>query len=492
MPTPSDIAPKPLHAVAPACPLSGSMAGPGNALAGHAALMLGALAAGTTTLAGLPDSADMQRTAAAMRALGAAVEDLGGGSWRVAGRGIGGLVEPAEVLEMGHSATAARLLCGLLAGHPVFAVVSCAKGTGDAALRRQPMRAVTDLLAATGARFASRAGGRLPLAVEGMAEPLPLDVRLPGTAPAVTAACLLAGLCARGTTRVQEAVATRDTVVTLLRQFGATVRVTAEGQGRLIELEGQPELAATSVLLPGDPTAAAFPIVAALLVPGSEVTLRRVGLNPQSLAFLQALREMGADIREQDAPPGGIQQDGDRVADLVVRASALVGIDLPAGRAAAMIEDYPALAVAAARARGTTRLRGLAATHLRGLAATHLRGLAATHLRGLAATRRHEGDRLAAIAALLGSNGIRHELEGEDLLVHGTGAPPPGGGLVETQMDPRMALSALVLGLATRQPVRIDDGACIERVFPGFAAQINHLLGAGAAPVIGPAMADLA
>ncbi|NKE44852.1 3-phosphoshikimate 1-carboxyvinyltransferase [Roseomonas frigidaquae] len=432
MQAPSETAPKPPRAAAP---LSGAVAVPGDRAISHLALILGALAAGTTTITGLLEAPDVLRSAAALRALGARVEKAGDGSWRVAGRGIGGLVEPADVLDLGHADGAAPLFCGLLAGHPMLAVV-----TGDAALRQQPMRWLTDPLAGTGARFASRAGGRPPLVVEGMAEPLPLDCRL--TLPSaelkaadLKAACLLAGLCARGTTRVWEAVATPGHAEHLLRHFGATVRVSPEGEGQLVELDGQPELVAGSVAVPGDPAAAAFLAVAALLVPGSVLTLRQVGLDPLRSAIFAALRAMGAQILEQ----GPSKAVGQVVADLLVRASTLSAIDLPTGTCREA--DIPLLAVAAACARGTTRLRGV--------------------------------EHPAPIAALLAANGIGHEMEGNDLLVHGTGAPPEGGGLVETQMNACIALSALVLGLATRRPVRIDDGGCMEAAFPGLRALIG-------------------
>ncbi|MDO9501285.1 3-phosphoshikimate 1-carboxyvinyltransferase [Falsiroseomonas sp.] len=429
MQPPPDTAPKP-HPVAG---LTGCFTVPGNRSVSHLALILGALAAGTTTITGLLEAPDVLRTVAAMRALGATVEKAADGSWRVAGRGIGGLVEPHDVLDMGDAAGAAPLLCGLLAGHPMLAVV-----TGDAALRQQPMRQVMDALAATGARFASRTGGRLPLVVEGVAEPLPLDTALPAAFAELKTACLLAGLCARGTTRVREPAGSPDDAEHLLRHFGATVRVSPDGPGRLVELDGQPELVAATVAVPGDAFAAAVLVVAALLVPGSAITLRHVGLNPHYAGLFQALREMGAEIMAEDPRPSC----GMPVADLHVRASALRGIDVAAGHAA---DAAPLLAAAAACARGTTRLRGL--------------------------------DDASAIAAMLAAAGIRHEVEGRDLLVHGSGVPPEGGGLVETRMDHRLALSALVLGLAARRPLRIDDSACIEAAFPGFTRLIETSAG---------------
>jgi 3-phosphoshikimate 1-carboxyvinyltransferase len=436
--------PRPLAAKAPARPLSGQALVPGDKSISHRALMFGALAVGTTDITGLLEGEDVLRTAAAMRALGAEVADLGGGHWRVAGRGIGGLVEPADVLDMGNSGTAARLLCGLLAGHALFAVM-----TGDASLRKRPMKRVTDPLSATGARFATRAGGRLPLAVEGAADPLPLDYTLPVASAQVKSACLLAGLSARGITRVVEHEATRDHTENMLRHFGATVRVAVEGHGRVIELDGQPELIAAPVVVPGDPSSAAFPAVAALLVPGSEVLLRGVGLNPLRAGLFATLAEMGADITRLNPRMEG----GEPVADLLVKASALRAVDVPPERAPAMIDEYPILAVAAAAARGTTRMRGLKELRVK------------------------ESDRLAATAALLAANGVAVTVEGDDMIVQGAGGPPAGGGDVVTHMDHRIAMSALVLGLASRAPVRVDDAAFIETSFPGFAALMNRLAG---------------
>ena len=435
---------RPLAARAPARPLSGEAPVPGDKSISHRALMFGALAVGVTEVTGLLEGEDVLRTAAAMRALGAQVADLGAGRWRVAGRGIGGLVEPEDVLDMGNSGTAARLLCGLLAGHPIFSVM-----TGDASLRKRPMKRVTEPLSATGARFATREGGRLPLAVEGAADPLPLDYRVPVPSAQVKSACLLAGLCARGVTRVIEAEATRDHTENMLRHFGATVAVSFEGHGRVVELTGQPELVAAPVAVPGDPSSAAFPAVAALLVPGSEVMLRGVGMNPLRAGLFATLAEMGADIARLNERVEG----GEPVADLRIRASALRAVDVPPERAPSMIDEYPVLAVAASVANGTTRMRGLKELRVK------------------------ESDRLSATAALLEANGVRVEIEGDDMIVHGAGGPPPGGGSVVTHMDHRIAMSALVLGLAARDRVVVDDAAFIETSFPGFAALMNRLAG---------------
>ena len=444
-------APRPLRAAAPSAPLTGRLGVPGDKSISHRALMFGAIAVGTTEITGLLEGEDVLRTAAAMRALGAEVTRTGPGAWRVAGRGVGGLVEPADVLDMGNSGTAARLLLGLISGHPIFAVM-----TGDASLRRRPMKRVTDPLSATGAAWWPRGGGRLPLAVRGATDPLPIDYVLPVASAQVKSACLLAGLCAPGTTRVVEPEPTRDHTENMLRHFGATVAVADTPEGRVVTLEGQPELLAAPVVVPGDPSSAAFPIVAALLVPGSRVVVGNVGLNPLRTGLIATLREMGAALRIENERIAG----GEPVGDIVAEYTELSGVTVPPRRAPSMIDEYPVLAVAAAAARGTTRMQGLAELRVK------------------------ESDRLSATAALLAANGVAATIEGDDLVVQGTAGAIPGGGTVETHMDHRIAMSALVMGLAARAPVAVDDAAFIDTSFPGFAALMNGL--AGGAP-IGPA-----
>jgi len=391
------------------------------------------------------------RTAAAMRALGAEVIQDADNVWRVAGRGVGGLEEPADVLDMGNSGTAARLLAGILASHPFFSVM-----TGDASLRKRPMRRVTDPLAACGARFSARAGGRLPLAIEGAREALPLDYDVPVPSAQVKSALLLCGLNAPGTTRVAEREATRDHSENMLRHFGATVAVEIVGSGRIITLRGQPDLRAADVVVPGDPSSAAFPIVAALLVPGSRLRIAGVGLNPLRTGLFATLREMGASLVVENERLEG----GEPVGDIVASHGMLRGTDVPPGRAPSMIDEYPVLAVAAAFAEGSTRMRGLSELRVK------------------------ESDRLAATAALLAANGVRVEVEGDDLIVHGTGRPPAGDGLVATHMDHRLAMSALVLGLAADQPVRVDDASFVDTSFPGFADLMNVAAGNGAPAIV--------
>jgi len=435
---------RPIRSHRAARPLTGLVAVPGDKSISHRALMFGALAVGETRITGLLTGEDVLRTAGAMRALGAEVTRDPDGIWRVAGRGIGGLTEPTDILDMGNSGTAARLLCGILATHPLFAVM-----TGDASLRSRPMRRVTEPLAATGARFSTREGGRLPLAVQGAVDALPLDYRVPVPSAQVKSAVLLAGLNAPGITRVEELEATRDHSENMLRHFGATVTVETAGHGRIITLVGQPELKAADVIVPGDPSSAAFPMVAALLAPGSRLTIPAVGLNPLRTGLFATLLEMGADIVVQNQRLEG----GEPVGDLLVNHGTLKAVDVPGARAPSMIDEYPILAVAASMAVGTTRMRGLKELRVK------------------------ESDRLAGTAALLSVNGVKVEIEGDDLIVHGTGKPPAGGGLVATHMDHRLAMSALVLGLVTEQPVTADDAGFIETSFPDFIGLMN---GAGA------------
>jgi 3-phosphoshikimate 1-carboxyvinyltransferase len=441
--------PRPLLAARPSAPLATApgqpLRVPGDKSISHRALMFGAMAVGETVITGLLEGEDVLRTAAAMRQLGAEViQD--GKIWRVAGRGVGGLIEPADVLDMGNSGTAARLLSGILASHPFFSVM-----TGDASLRSRPMRRVTDPLAACGARFTSRAGGRLPLCIEGAVDALPLDCTTSVPSAQVKSALLLCGLNAPGRTRVIEREATRDHSENMLRHFGADVTVEADGHARIITLRGQPELRAADVVVPGDPSSAAFPIVAALLVPGSRVVIEGVGLNILRTGLFTTLREMGAALTVLNARIEG----GEEVGDIVADYTELRAVDVPPERAPSMIDEYPVLAVAAASAHGVSRMRGLKELRVK------------------------ESDRLAATAALLKVNGVRVEIEGDDLLVWGSGGQPAGGGEVATHMDHRLAMSALVLGLSSAAPVAVDDVSFIDTSFPGFVRLVNGLIGNG-------------
>jgi 3-phosphoshikimate 1-carboxyvinyltransferase len=432
--------PRPLQASRPNAPLHGTIVVPGDKSISHRSLMFAALAVGETRIDGLLEGEDVLCTAAAMRALGAEITQDAPGQWRVAGRGIGGLIEPADVLDMGNSGTAARLLCGILASHPLFAVM-----TGDASLRRRPMRRVTDPLAVCGAVFQSREGGRLPLAIQGACDALPIEYRLPVASAQVKSALLLAGLNAPGWTIIEEPELTRDHSERMLRHFGATVELEGQGRGRIIRLLGQPELRAADVTVPGDPSSAAFPIVAALVVPGSRITITGVGLNPARIGLFTTLVEMGADLVIANERIQG----GEPVGDVTVTHALLRGIEVPAERAPSMIDEYPVLAAAAASAQGRTTMRGLKELRVK------------------------ESDRLAATASMLQVNGVKVSIEGDDLTVEGGAIP--GGATVETHMDHRLAMSALVLGQAAEAPIAIDDAAFIDTSFPGFAALMQSL-----------------
>ena len=434
----------PLTSTRPAQPLVGHLRVPGDKSVSHRALILASLTVGETAITGLLENEDVLRTAAAMEALGAEIVQDAPGVWRIAGRGIGGLREPADVLDMGNSGTAARLLCGILASHDLFVVM-----TGGASLRRHSMHCVTDPLQACGAQFQGRGGGRLPLAIRGARDALPVEHRAPAASAQVKSALLLAGLNAPGWTRIEEPAPTHDHTERMLRHFGAEVLVEHAGAGRVASVMGQPELRAADVAVPGDPSLAAFPLIAALIVPGSVVTVRGVGLNPLRTRLFATLREMGAWLKITNER----LETGEPVGDVTATYTGLHGADVPPERMPSMADENPILAVAAACAMGATRIRGAA---------------------GL---RTREGGRLAATAAMLAANGAKIEIEGDDLIVHG-GAALPGGGQVEAHGDHRIAMSALVLGLAAAAPVGVDGPASINSSFPGFAAS---LCGLGAA-----------
>ena len=438
--------PAPLAGVRPKAPLTGTIRVPGDKSISHRALMLGALAVGRTEITGLLEGEDVLATAAAMRTLGAGVARQADGRWLVDGVGVGGLAEPADMLDLGNSGTAARLLLGILATHPITCFVS-----GDGSLRSRPMRRVTEPLSRFGARFTTREGGLLPLAVSGAENPVPIEYTLPVPSAQVKSAVLLAGLNTPGETTVIEPQATRDHTERMLGHFGATVRVEpiADG-GKRITLVGQPELTAAPIAVPADISSAAFALVAGLIVPGSEVTVAGVGLNPSRIGLLVSLKEMGADIAYLNERVEG----GEPVADLRVRAGPLRGADIPPERAPSMIDEYPILAVAASCAKGRTVMRGLAELRVK------------------------ESDRLTATATGLAACGVRVSVEGDDLIVEGAGNFPAGGALIATRLDHRIAMAFLVMGLATNEPVVIDDVRTVATSFPGFVPLMNSL-GAG-------------
>jgi 3-phosphoshikimate 1-carboxyvinyltransferase len=416
-------------------PLKGRVRVPGDKSISHRALILGALAVGETRISGLLEGEDVLNTAKAVEALGAQVERSGEGEWQVRGVGVGGFAAPAQKLDFGNSGTGCRLMLGAVAGCPITATFD-----GDASLRKRPMRRVLDPLERIGARTLAATDGRLPLTVAGARDPIPIVFEPPVPSAQLKSAVLLAGLNAPGETVVIEAEATRDHTETMLRHFGADVRTEPHGSsGRRITLAGQPELAPRPIAVPADPSSAAFPLVAALIAPGSDVVLEGVMMNPLRAGLITTLREMGAGIEAVATRKEG----GEEVADLRARMSVLKGVEVPAGRAPAMIDEYPVLAVAAAFAEGTTVMRGLRELRVK------------------------ESDRLAATAALLRANGVEAEIDGDDLIVHGKGRAP-GGGFVATHMDHRIAMAALVMGLASERPVKVDDASFIATSFPGF------------------------
>ena len=423
--------------------LTGTAAVPGDKSISHRALMFGALAVGETVIDGLLEGEDVQATAAALRAMGAAIVREQSGRWRVHGVGVGALLQPATALDMGNSGTSTRLLMGLVASHPVTATF-----VGDASLSGRPMGRVTEPLSLMGASFAAAPGGRLPLTMTGRCPAVPLRYVLPVASAQVKSAVLLAGLNTPGRTVVVEAHATRDHSERMLRGFGADITVEESPAGRAIGVMGEAELRPQRIVVPGDISSAAFLVVAALIVPGSRVRLTGVGVNPTRDGLLRVLALMGASIERVDARAVG----GEPVADLVVTASALRGIDVPPEVAPSMIDEYPVLFVAAALAAGTTTMRGLAELRVK------------------------ESDRIAAMAAGLTACGVAVEELPDGLVVHGTGGDAvPGGATVAARLDHRIAMSFAVLGLHADRPVTVDDTRPIATSFPGFVALLRDL-----------------
>lgn len=426
--------------------LSGSVTVPGDKSISHRALILGLLAVGETRVSGLLEGEDVLRTADAARALGASVDHLAPGEWRVRGLGVGALLEPRGVLDFGNAGTGSRLMMGVIGGHPIRATFD-----GDASLRKRPMGRILDPLKKMGVEVLECAeGNRLPLTLRGPADVIPVTYESPVASAQIKSAVLFCGLNAPGETTVIEKEWSRDHTEKMLAFFGAEVRSEAHGEhGRRITLVGQPELAPRPIVVPADPSSAAFPIVAALITPGSEIVVRSVMMNPLRIGLITTLKEMGADIVELERRNEG----GETVADLRVRHSALKGVDVPAARAPSMIDEYPVLAVAAAFASGETRMNGLSELRVK------------------------ESDRLEAVAAGLAANGVEHQIIGDDLIVNGTGAPAKGGGMVETHMDHRIAMSFLVMGLATDKAVAVDDTTFIATSFPDFVPMMARLGG---------------
>ncbi|QFT97203.1 3-phosphoshikimate 1-carboxyvinyltransferase [Roseovarius sp. THAF8] len=424
--------------------LKGEAHVPGDKSISHRSLILGALSVGETVVTGLLEGEDVLDTAKAMRAMGAEVARDADGTWHVHGVGAGGFAEPDQVIDCGNSGTGVRLIMGAMATSPITATF-----TGDASLNGRPMARVTDPLALFGARAVGREGGRLPMTIVGAREPVPVRYEVPVPSAQVKSAVLLAGLNAPGQTVVIEREATRDHTERMLAGFGAEISTEVMDEGRVITLAGQPELRPQTILVPRDPSSAAFPVCAALITEGSDVLVPNIGLNPTRAGLFTTLREMGADLTYENEREEG----GEPVADLRVRYSPdMKGIEVPPERAASMIDEYPVLSVVAACAAGRTVMRGVKELRVK------------------------ESDRIDAMATGLRACGVTVE-EGEDWwIVEGRGAGGvPGGATCASHLDHRIAMSFLVLGLASKAPVTVDDGGPIATSFPVFEALMTGL-----------------
>jgi 3-phosphoshikimate 1-carboxyvinyltransferase len=425
-------------------PLSGTIRVPGDKSISHRALMFGAITVGETMISGLLEGEDVLHTAEAMRALGAKIEKGGDGLWRIHGVGIGGLAQPKSTLEMGNSGTSTRLLMGLAGGHNISATF-----TGDASLSKRPMKRVMTPLEMMGVKFEATEGGRLPLTLHGPKDTLSIEYKLPVASAQVKSAIILAGLNARGTTTVIESTPTRDHTENMLRHFGLEVKTEKLSDGSMaISVLGQQEMQPCAVDVPGDPSSAAFPVVAALLHEGSDLRIERVCVGERRNGIYLTLQEMGADVKFEHQRP----EAGEQVADIVVRSTGkLKGVNVPASRVPSMIDEFPVLAMAAACAEGTTKMTGLEELRVK------------------------ESDRLLMIAEGLKSCGVKLEMGEDSLTIHGNGKLPKGGTKITTALDHRIAMSFLVLGSATDEPISIDDSAPIKTSFPKFEILMNDL-----------------
>ncbi|WP_416898953.1 MAG: 3-phosphoshikimate 1-carboxyvinyltransferase [Minwuia sp.] len=425
--------------------LNGAIDAPGDKSISHRSLMFGALAVGRTEVSGLLEGEDVRATAGAMRALGATIERRAEGRWSIDGVGVGGLAEPSGVLDMGNSGTGARLLMGLVAGHDITATF-----TGDASLSKRPMQRVIEPLSRMGAVFQSREGGRLPLTVTGPETAMPIDYVSPVASAQVKSAVLLAGLNAPGVTTVREPKPSRDHTENMLRQFGAEVESREEDGLFVAKVTGQPELRPQTIEVPGDPSSAAFATVAALILPGSDVTIRNVGLNPLRAGLFEVLRAMGGSIEVL----GERVQGGEPVGDLRVRGSDLKGVAAPPANAASMIDEYPILCVAAALAEGRTEMRGIEELRVK------------------------ESDRIAVMVQGLRAAGVEVEEHEDGMTVHGgAGKCPAGGCSIDASHDHRIAMSFLVLGLAAEAAIEVTGAETIATSYPAFT---GHFRGLGA------------
>jgi 3-phosphoshikimate 1-carboxyvinyltransferase len=430
--------------------MTGRIRVPGDKSISHRSIMLGALAVGRTRVTGLLEGEDVMSTAAAMRAMGATIDRLETGEWVIDGMGVGGLLQPRTALDMGNSGTSTRLLMGLVASHPITATF-----IGDASLSKRPMGRVIEPLSQMGAHFAAAPGGRLPLTLHGIAPAVPISYRLPVASAQVKSAVLLAGLNTPGITTVIEPVPTRDHSERMLRGFGAELAVEIAADGtRTIHLTGEAELKPQTIEVPGDPSSAAFFVVAALLVPGSNLVIENVGLNPTRAALFGVLRDMGGSIEEMDRRDVG----GEPVADLRVRHSSLSGIAVDPAVVPSMVDEFPVLFVAAALASGRTVTSGLEELRVK------------------------ESDRIAVMRAALELAGARVTETEDGLIIDGTGGEPlagtPESAVVATYLDHRIAMSMAVAGLASVAGVAVDDTRPIATSFPVFEALLAQASGA--------------
>ncbi|MCD6034352.1 MAG: 3-phosphoshikimate 1-carboxyvinyltransferase [Rickettsiales bacterium] len=423
--------------------LKGDVTVPGDKSISHRSLMFASQAVGRSIIRGLLEGEDVLATAGALRQMGVSITRNADGSWIVDGVGVGGLQEPSDVLNMANAGTGARLMMGLLASYPFTSFF-----TGDASLRSRPMQRVIGPLMEMGATFHAHTGNRLPLALKG-GNLVPITYRLPVASAQVKSAVLLAGLNTPGKTTVIEVESTRDHTERMLRFFGAEVQIEQKSDGTHITLTGQPEFTAHDIDVPGDPSSAAFLIVAALLVPGSEVTLRNICMNPARTGLFDTLREMGANLTFTNER----EMAGEPIADITARYSELHGINVPAFRAPSMIDEYPVLSVAASCAKGVTIMNGLEELKVK------------------------ESNRLKAIADGLKACCVNVEEGDASLTVTGNGNAPKGGGTIATHMDHRIAMSFLVMGLVSEKPVTVDDSQMIATSFPGFLELMNKLGG---------------
>ncbi len=424
-------------------PLNGRARIPGDKSISHRAIMFGALAEGETMIYGLLEGEDVFSTAEAMRKMGAKIEKGGDGIWRVFGVGLGNLKQPASDLDMGNSGTSTRLLMGIVATHKINATF-----TGDASLVKRPMKRVMTPLEKMGAQFKASADGRLPLTVHGTNDLAGIEFAPPEPSAQVKSAILLAGLRAKGKTTVIEFKPTRDHTENMLRHFGVAVDIEKLNDGReAISVVGGQSLLGCAIDVPGDPSSAAFPAVAAILNEGSDITLPRIGVSDRRDGIYTTLKEMGADITYENKR----NENGEEVADLHIKGSKLKGVDVPADRVPSMIDEIPVLAMAAACAKGTTRFTGLAEL------------------------REKESDRLLLVYEGLKACGANVEMGKDWLIIHGTGKPPKGGALIGTALDHRIAMSFLVLGTVSDEPISIDDAAPIKTSFPNFVKLMDEV-----------------